>query len=96
MWKFSFPTDWISERTNKTQMLHRVVFTFSNKFILWNCWIKLIPVATVILIKHSPERYDENGNVLRMVIETINICLDNSDVRLSCIVDWTYLWANAH
>lgn len=100
MWKFSFPTDWISERTNKTQMLHRVVFTFSNKFILWNCWIKLIPVATVILIKrHSPEIhvYDENGNVLRMVIETItNICLDNSDVRLSCIVDWTYLWANAH
>lgn len=29
MWKFSFPTDWISERTNKTEMLNRFVFYFN-------------------------------------------------------------------
>lgn len=34
MWKFSFPTDWISERTNKTEMLNRVVFLLfqTNEF----------------------------------------------------------------
>lgn len=64
MWKFSFPTDWISERTNKTEMLNRVVFTFSNKWILWDCKIFIInPSSYYILIKlHSPERFGKNGN----------------------------------
>lgn len=81
MWTFSFPTDWISERTNKTEMLNRVVFTFSNKWILWDCKIFIInPSSYYILIKlHSPERFGKNGN-------------RNNNVMwgLSCImiVDW--------
>lgn len=63
MWKFSFPTDWISERTNKTEMLNRVFFTFSNKWILWNCQIKLIQVATLCSSNFiSLERFGKNGN----------------------------------